>query len=145
VRLVGLHRVASFGSRGTVLLEAADAFVVALAARRSWFRYRQLFAVLLRLERRLPGWLTWPRWAGRFLGRPLAGAEAPGRSPWCWPPAGPGLVGRWGQADRPCGICGLLSLWPLGRCRTERVIPSVGGVPELPALPTALLSRRDIT
>src|SRR5215469_10613258 len=24
-------------------------------------------------------------------------------------------------------------LWPLGRCRTGRVIPSVGGVPELPA------------
>jgi hypothetical protein len=35
-------------SRGTVLLEAAGAFVVALAARRSWFCYRQLFAVLLR-------------------------------------------------------------------------------------------------
>jgi len=27
----------------------------------------------------------------------------------------------------------LLSLWPLGRCRAGRVIPSVGGVPELPA------------
>jgi hypothetical protein len=58
-----------------------------------------------------------------------------GRSPLCWPPAGPGLVGRWGQADRPCGICGLLSLWPLGRWLTGRVIPSVGGVPELPASP----------
>jgi hypothetical protein len=52
------------------------------------------------------------------------------------PSARPGLVGRWGPADRPCGICGLLSLWPLGQCRTGRVIPSVGGVPELPALPT---------
>jgi len=34
------------------LLEAAGAFVVALAARRSWFCYHQLFAVLLRFERR---------------------------------------------------------------------------------------------
>jgi hypothetical protein len=40
-----------------------------------------------------------------------------------------GLVGRWGPADRPWGICGLLNLWPLGRCRAGRVIPSVGGVP----------------
>ena len=31
---------------------AAGAFVVALAARRSWFCYHQLFAVLLRFERR---------------------------------------------------------------------------------------------
>src|SRR5215470_4537615 len=56
------------------------------------------------------------------------------RSPLCWPPAGPGRVGRWGWADRPCGISGLLSLWPLGRCRAGRVIPSVGGVPELPGV-----------
>jgi hypothetical protein len=47
--------------------------------------------------------------------------------------AGPGRP--LGPADRPCGICGLLGLWPLGRCRTGRVIPSVGGVPEFPALP----------
>ena len=46
-----MHRVASFASRGTVLLEAAGAFV-ALAARRSWFCYHQLFAVLLRFVRR---------------------------------------------------------------------------------------------
>jgi hypothetical protein len=36
-------------------LEAAGAFVVALAARRSWFCYQQLFAVLLRFERRRTG------------------------------------------------------------------------------------------
>src|SRR5215471_5586978 len=53
------------------------------------------------------------------------------------PPGGPGLVGRWGPADRPCGVCGLPILWSRGRCRIGRVIPSVGGVPELPALPTA--------
>jgi hypothetical protein len=38
-----------------------------------------------------PGWLTWPRWAGRFLGRALVGAEARGQSPLCWSAAGPGL------------------------------------------------------
>jgi len=43
---------------------------------------------------------------------------------------GPGLVGRGGPADRPRGIGGLLSLWPLGRCPAGRVIPSVVGVPE---------------
>jgi ATP/maltotriose-dependent transcriptional regulator MalT len=37
------------------LLEAAGAFVMALAARRSWFCYQQLFAVLLELERRRTG------------------------------------------------------------------------------------------
>jgi ATP/maltotriose-dependent transcriptional regulator MalT len=47
------------GSRGTVLLEAADAFVVALAARRSWFCCHQLFAVLLRFERRRTGLAEW--------------------------------------------------------------------------------------
>ena len=55
-------------------------------------------------------------------------AEMPPKSGRAW-----WAVERW--ADRPCGICGLLGLWPLGRCRTGRVIPSVGGVPELPALP----------
>jgi len=40
------------GSRGTVLLEAAGAFVVALAARRPWFCCHQLFAALLRSGRR---------------------------------------------------------------------------------------------
>jgi LuxR family transcriptional regulator, maltose regulon positive regulatory protein len=34
------------------LLGATDAFVVALAARRSWFCYHQPFAVLLRFELR---------------------------------------------------------------------------------------------
>jgi len=79
--------------------------------------------------------LTWPHCTGRSLDA-LVGAEARGQSPLCWSPAGPGLGGRWGLADSPCGICGLLSLWPLGRSRTGRVIPSVGVVPELPALPT---------
>ena len=38
-----------------MLLRAAGAFVVALAARRSWFCYHQLFAMLLRFERRRTG------------------------------------------------------------------------------------------
>jgi len=58
-----------WGSRGTVLLEAAGAFVAAPAARRSWFCYYQL-AVLLLFERRRTGLLevaalgrafSWPR------------------------------------------------------------------------------------
>ena len=53
-----------------------------------------------------------------------------------------GLVGRWGPADRPWGICGLLNLWPLGRCRAGRVIPSVGGVPGLPAPPIERMRMR---
>jgi len=44
-----------WGSRGTVLLEAADALVVPLAARRSWFCCHQLSAVLLQFERRRTG------------------------------------------------------------------------------------------
>src|SRR5262249_53389891 len=43
------------GNRGAVLLEAAGAVVVALAARRSWFCYHQLFAVLSRFGRRRTG------------------------------------------------------------------------------------------
>jgi ATP/maltotriose-dependent transcriptional regulator MalT len=43
------------GSRGSVLLEAAGAFVVALAARQPWFCYQQPFAVLLRFGRRRTG------------------------------------------------------------------------------------------
>src|SRR5262249_56545884 len=64
---------------------------------------------------------------GVFLGA-LVGAEARSQSALCGPAAGSGRpLGRW--VDRPCGISGLLSFWPLGRCRAGRVIPSVGGVP----------------
>ena len=55
------------GSRGTVLLAAAGAFGVALTARRSWFCYHQLFAVLLVLGRRRTGLAKWPRCTGRSL------------------------------------------------------------------------------
>jgi len=52
LRFAGSRRMARFGEWWNCLLEAAGAFVVALAARRSWFCYHQLFAVLLRFERR---------------------------------------------------------------------------------------------
>ena len=47
--------MASFGGSWNCRLEAAGAFVVALAARRSWFCYHQLFAVLLGFGRRRTG------------------------------------------------------------------------------------------
>jgi len=47
--------MASFGESWNCRLEAAGAFVVALAARRSWFYYHQRFAVLLRFGRRRTG------------------------------------------------------------------------------------------
>jgi hypothetical protein len=72
------------------MLEAAGAFVVALAARRSWFCCYQPFAVLLRFERRRTGLAEVAALGREFRGRALAGAEARGQSPLCWPPARPG-------------------------------------------------------
>jgi hypothetical protein len=59
----------------------------------------------------VPGWLKWPRSTGRFLRCALGGPEARGQSPICWPPARPGLVGRWGRriglaAYVACSACG---------------------------------------
>ena len=132
VRAKALARARPTGSSRTN--RAAGAFVVALAARRSWFCCHRLVAVLLQFGRRRTG-LAEKAALGRAVSwaRALAGAEARGQSPSCWPPARPGWVGRWGPADRPCGICGPFSLWPLGRYRAGPVIPSVGGVPGLPA------------
>ena len=56
-------------------LEAAGAFVVALAARRSWFCYRQLVAVLVRFGRHR---------AGRANVAALAGASSWARACGCW-------------------------------------------------------------
>jgi len=47
--------MAGFGESWNCRLEAAGAFVVALAARRPWFCCRQLVAVLLRFGRRRTG------------------------------------------------------------------------------------------
>ena len=55
MRFAGSHRMAVSESRGTVLLSAAGAFVVALAARRSRFCCHRLFAMLLRFGRRRTG------------------------------------------------------------------------------------------
>jgi len=73
-------------------LEAAGAFVMALAARRCWFCYQQLFAVRPRSGGAVTGLADVAALGRAFLGRALAGAEAPGQSPLCGPPAGP--VGR---------------------------------------------------
>ena len=90
LRLVGSRRMASLGSGGTVLLEAAGAFAVALAGRRSWFCYHQVSRCCCGSGGAGPGWLTWPRWAGRFLGRAHMGTEGRGQLPLCGPAAGSG-------------------------------------------------------
>src|SRR5215472_5280175 len=58
--LADLLTGASGGERGLQELEQANAFVVSLDARRSWFRYHQMFADLLQLElrRTAPGEFT---------------------------------------------------------------------------------------
>ena len=75
------HMRPVFGSGGTVLLGAAGVFVVALAARRSWFCCHRVFAVLLRLGRRRTGLaevaalgraFSWPRACGCCGMRPVA-------------------------------------------------------------------------
>ena len=55
MRNLGSRTMASFGESWNCLLEAAGAFVVALAARRFWFCCHRLFAVLLRFGRRRTG------------------------------------------------------------------------------------------
>ena len=86
--------MASFGESWNCLLEAAGAFVVALAARRFWFCCHRLFAVLLRFGRRRTGladvaalgrgvFLVARLWVLRHVaGRRCAGLL-------------PGRVGRW--------------------------------------------------
>src|SRR6516162_1961779 len=66
----------SGGERGLQDLEQANAFVVSLDARRSWFRYHHLFAELLQLELRCTGPLpagspsTGTRWTRSGTPRP---------------------------------------------------------------------------
>jgi len=80
--------MASFGESWNCLLEAAGAFAVALAARRSWFCCHRLFAVLPRFGRRRPGWLKKAALGpGGFLGtrlrvlRHVAGRRCAGLPP----------------------------------------------------------------
>src|SRR5215813_8966797 len=95
LRNLGSRRMASFGDSWNCLLEAAGAFVVALAARRSWFCYHRLVAVLRRFGRRRTGLAEKGRAGpGRCLGRALVGPGARGRSASCWPRVRPGRVGR---------------------------------------------------
>ena len=84
-------------------LEAANAFVTSLDEARSWFRYHQLFAGLLRLELRrtapgevaglhqaAAGWL-----AGHGYPAEASGTPRPHKTgTWprsCWPGTGPGF------------------------------------------------------
>jgi len=80
--------MASFGESWNCLLEAAGAFAVALAARRSWFCCHRLFAVLLRFGRRRTGLAEKGRAGpGGFLGarlrvlRHVAGRRCAGLPP----------------------------------------------------------------
>ena len=94
LRNLGSRRMVSFGESWNCRREAAGAFVVALAARRSWVCYHRLFAVLLRFGRRRTG-LADVAALGRgvFLGarlwvlRHVAGRLCVGLLP--------GRVGRW--------------------------------------------------
>jgi hypothetical protein len=100
LRFVGSRRMASSGESWNCLLEAAGAFAVALAARRSWFCYHQLFAVLLRFERRRTGlaeMAALPHCTGRSLGRALAGPSG------TWPAAYL-LASRQAGPGRPLGV-----------------------------------------
>src|SRR5215831_5051454 len=76
LRLVGSRRMASFGESWNCRLEAAGAFVVALAARRSWFCCHRLVAVLRRFGRRRTGLADVAALGRAFYGRAVAGAEA---------------------------------------------------------------------
>src|SRR5215472_4367676 len=87
LRFAGSRRMVSFGESWNCRLEAAGAFVVALAARRSWFCHHQVFAVLWRFERRRTGLadvaalgraFSWPRWwvLGHAAGRLAVGLLA---------------------------------------------------------------------
>ena len=51
----------AMGGRGTILLEAAGAFVVALAARRSCFRYTSCSPCYCGSSGAVPSWLKCPR------------------------------------------------------------------------------------
>ena len=92
--MIGWRKMASFGESWNCGLGAAGAFVVALAARRSWFCCHRLVAVLLQFGRRRTGLAEKAALGGVFLGA-LADAMARGQSPLCGPPAGPGRLGRW--------------------------------------------------
>ena len=69
-------------------LEAANAFVTSLDGARSWFRFHQMFAGLLRLElRRRTG--TWPRGCWPSTGRAFTWTGGPAPSTSWWPGSRP--------------------------------------------------------
>ena len=120
----------SGGERVLQDLEEANAFVVALDAARSWFRYHHLFADLLQLElrRTAPGEVAGAAPSGRRAGSPgtgtrwrRSGTPRPrGTGAWppgCSPTTGPACT--WTGRPPPCTSC-----WPGSRPRPARRMPS---------------------
>ena len=114
LRNLGSRRMASFGESWNCRLGAAGAFVVALAARRSWFCCHQLVAVLLRFGRRRTGWLKKAA-LGPALSRARLWVLRHGAGRRCVGllPAGPGRPLGGGQiglaAYVACSACGRLA------------------------------------
>ena len=122
LRFAGSHRMAGF--RGVVDLSCGR------RPARSWWRWwrggpgsatTSCSPCRCGSSGAVPGGLRWPRRPGRFVGRALVCAEARGRSPLCWRPAGPGPVGRW-----RAGGYALRHMWP-ARLVAARPMPDRAG------------------
>ena len=107
--------MASFGESRNCRLEAAGAFVVTLAARRSWVCCHQLVAVLLRFGRRRTGLADVAAlgWAFSWGARLWVVRHVAGRLVWASGRAGPGRpLGGWPiglAAYVACSACGRLA------------------------------------
>jgi LuxR family maltose regulon positive regulatory protein len=129
----------SGGERVLQDLEEAGAFVVALDARRSWFRYHRLFAGLLQLELRRTGAgevaALHELAAGWFAGRGLAvEAVRHAQAAQDWALAARLLVGHWpglyldGQAGT---VHTLLAGFPAGARTADAELAAVAAADEL--------------
>ena len=92
LRNLGSHRMASYGGSWNCPAGGGRRVRGGAGCAAVLNPLHQLFAVLLRFERRRTKLAEVP---ARFPGRALAGAGARGQSPLCGPAAGPGLVDRW--------------------------------------------------
>jgi len=127
------------GERVLQDLEAAGAFVVSLDATRSWFRYHEMFADLLRLElrRAKPGVVTWlhAAAAGWFAAQGLAvEAVRHAQAAEDWELAARMLAGHWptlhldGQAAT---VHELLAGFPAGMPAADAELAAVAAADEL--------------